>query len=247
MENTLFRYYSPSSEHYLSTFTKKELYFSHPSDFNDPFDCQIEYERALEDALTENELNDHYSLESLKNKLDDALKKIGVCCFCRAKKNQLMWSHYAASHKGICIGFNKRELLKGLAVAGIENVIYQSKHPLDNISGQLALAPHDNPPSLKTLLNIFIYPLLKTKYSYWKYERETRLIAHNFGVQPITNKAVQSVTFGLKTSEEDKLQILSELMKVQWEHVMVFQARKAEGRFAIEFDRLSKNGELICQ
>ena len=223
LNNVLFRYSNPRSDYFLDEFKNLQIHFSRPEHFNDPFDCQMEYLRALEDALEGVALNDHYSVELLKDKLEDVLSRIGVCCFCRAKKNQLMWAHYAEKHTGICIGFNRRELLRNLSVTGVEDVAYQSQHPLHNISGQIALLAHDEVPSMKRLLEVFIHPLLKTKYSYWKYERETRFIAPNSGLQSISNRAIQSLTFGLKTSDEDKERVYEELKKPQWKHVLLFQ------------------------
>ena len=121
-----------------------------------------------------------------------------------------------------------------------------NQHPLHNISGQIALLAHDEVPSMKRLLEVFIHPLLKTKYSYWKYERETRFIAPNSGLQSISNRAIQSLTFGLKTSDEDKERVYEELKKPQWKHVLLFQAKKVEGRFALEFDKLDKQELLVC-
>lgn len=247
MKNTLFRYSSPSSKFFLNELTKRELYFSHPSDFNDPFDCQMEYKRALEEALEQANLKEYFSSKKLSELLEHTLNNVGVCCFSRAKKNQLMWSHYAEKHTGICLGFNREVLRRDLSINLIKNVVYQASHPLDTMIGQFQILAMGDVPDIKTLLNTFIYPLLITKYSYWKYERETRFITKNYGTQSISNKAIQSLTLGLKISNDIKGKVFRLLQQPDWSHVKVYQAKKAQSRFALDFDRLSQSGELICQ
>ena len=33
----------------------------------------------------------------------------GILCFCRTKRNPVLWSHYADKHKGMCLGFDVRD------------------------------------------------------------------------------------------------------------------------------------------
>ena len=70
---------------------RKQLYFSSPINFNDPFEYYVEEEVE-------------------KNKVEDITKK-GIVCLSAAEptKNTLMWSHYADKHKGLCFEFEKAE------------------------------------------------------------------------------------------------------------------------------------------
>jgi hypothetical protein len=65
-----------------SIIVKRELYFSDPSTFNDPYDCNIGLH------------------------LRGYLKPFGVLCFSMEGCDMiLMFSHYANRHKGVCLQF----------------------------------------------------------------------------------------------------------------------------------------------
>ena len=68
--------------HVHDIITKRELYFSDPNKFNDPYDCKIaEY-------------------------LNKYLKPYYVLCFSTDKCDKiLMFSHYADCHTGLCLQF----------------------------------------------------------------------------------------------------------------------------------------------
>lgn len=148
-----------------------------------PLDMRIKYERYLKQSL----------------------QQVGICSFSKARKNQLMWSHYADEHKGICIGF-KEEYLKKAGVSFWKQMwniriiiplmillnvfiilrIMNALTEFDNICGDILLS------------------ILTTKYTSWKYERERRLIVENFGARKFEPLAVNSIAFGLRMKERDK-------------------------------------------
>lgn len=69
-------------EYVRNTIIKRELYFSDPSTFNDPYDCNIGLH------------------------LRSRLKPCGVLCLSTSECDQiLMFSHYADRHKGVCLCF----------------------------------------------------------------------------------------------------------------------------------------------
>jgi hypothetical protein len=84
----------------------------------------IDEEFGLEDLrrrrlkiATLNELNDPFELFSI-NLSDEAIRKAfketkdelsvnhGLFCFSRDWHNPVQWSHYAAKHRGLCLGFD---------------------------------------------------------------------------------------------------------------------------------------------
>ena len=82
------------SEYLFRTLINGEIRLAPPSSFNDPFDCPIE-------LLPGNN-------EALEKIYKECLK---VTCFTRPIKDGnreedvLFWSHYADSHKGVCIKY----------------------------------------------------------------------------------------------------------------------------------------------
>jgi hypothetical protein len=47
-------------------------------------------------------------IDILNAKLD-----IGICCFSDTYDSELMWTHYAGDHSGICIGYQPALLVEG--------------------------------------------------------------------------------------------------------------------------------------
>lgn len=104
----LYKYYS-YDEHSLAMLVNKELWASHPSRFNDPFDSAFS---------VANEHLAHY------------MQQKAICCFSGDHKNILMWSHYSDKHTGFCVGFNKKKLKQTGLLA---EVTYEANFPVLNM------------------------------------------------------------------------------------------------------------------
>lgn len=76
----------------------------------------------------------------------------GMLCFSRHWNNPVIWSHYADSHKGICLEFEVADTLA--------NPVNYIREPL----------PFDDPPTIETVRR-----MLLTKFDDWSYESEIRL------------------------------------------------------------------------
>lgn len=101
-----------------------------------------------------------------------------ICCFTVDNTNQLMWSHYAESYKGVCLGFNLSS----------ENVL-PVKYSQD-----------------KVILNSFddLEFALFTKNSCWSYENEYRIVSFGTrGKVKFSKNSLKSITFGHKVSDLD--------------------------------------------
>ena len=119
-------------------------------------------------------------------------RNLGVTCFSESNENILMWSHYAGSHCGFCLGFDTNlspfmpeKLLK----------VYYSK---TNVYPPLSLKdiPHN--------LNL-IDTQLGLKSCHWEYENEWRLFAGGGNKEyPYNSKSLTGIYFGYRMSEENK-------------------------------------------
>ncbi len=136
----LYKYRSLSGDSFKFThdiFMKNGLYFPHPDQLNDPFDCNlIPYLKDLTKEQAMNYLNAcdskkweskgmdlnkfkeyimgkpiSYLQEYLETNPFKAIRNVGVLSFSERRKDILMWGHYADSHSGICIGFDYYKLL----------------------------------------------------------------------------------------------------------------------------------------
>ena len=133
-ENHIFKF-MPFGVNALKTLIKNELWFGSPQNLNDPFESHFEIEfkggdlptyeiltkyyeeelqisNALKDKLMYCSIDINYFLKDIKEAILKSLKeKSGICSFSKSYLNTKMWSHYADSHKGICLIFDKKILL----------------------------------------------------------------------------------------------------------------------------------------
>ena len=154
--------------HIIKDIINNEITLSSPKKFNDPMDPLIKI--WLADRKNKNK-------DKIERKtyqfIDNTIDKIRICCMASQKTkeilqskqyiyNTLMWSHYADSHKGICIQYKvspsqfkdeKNRIIRLL------DVNYNKKFPLNG--------------------DIFFTDSLVVKSNYWKYENETRIIMYS--------------------------------------------------------------------
>ena len=139
----------------------------------------------------------------------EVIEKYRITCFSKkyySKKSFLMWSHYAESHKGICLEFNnKREPdLKKLKKFIPVNVQYKSKLP--NIYSQADFESND---------------WLWIKSILFKYEGEVRIIRKVKNANPSSSfsfpkKYLTKIIFGVNTSEKT-IQLIKDILLNQYE------------------------------
>jgi hypothetical protein len=120
------------------------------SDLNDPFDC-----RSIS-------FTDHEQRQNYKEYLSEYMKEKGILCFSKSWSNPVLWSHYANSHKGLCLELEAED-------GFCREVNYISKVSLNSI-------PDIKKPTEgeKNILDQSVYK----KFSHWKYESETRKIVN---------------------------------------------------------------------
>lgn len=236
MNNSLFKFrtFTPKS---FDIFNNQELWFALPKSLNDPFECPFDDDEVKKELAKCPQMSEH-RIDEVASELKGAFKLLGVCSFSRARKNQLMWSHYANEHKGFCIGFNKRLLLESHRDSIALDVNYQSAQPsaLELISG-FEVNPISN--SLEGNINHSVFSdLIRTKYTYWSYERETRIILPQSCALKFPHKALRSVALGLRAEGSEVERLLEILKQKQWKHVKVYQAEKVKGQFALHFNEI---------
>jgi hypothetical protein len=153
---------------------------------------------------TENYSNIYESIKDVyKTDIEDiiykAAKRIGIFSMTTIKDSLLMWSHYADSHKGICIEFsrtNENELGNRSRCFPVEYSSFVKN--IDVIDLKDA--------------NVFKV-LFDHKSDDWSYEKEWRyLIPEGKKLIDFPGK-ISKIYFGLKCKEEIKNQIMSVLSK----------------------------------
>lgn len=139
-------YHLTSAEHAISDIALRRLKLARFSDLNDPFELIAANFREREVRKVVRDFKSAFDAQT------------GLLSFSEDWAEPLLWSHYAAKHRGICLGFNvPRHVL--------EKVTYQDERlraELDANVDPLQLQPH-----LQQALRC-------TKYRRWEYECEYR-------------------------------------------------------------------------
>ncbi len=140
-------------------------------------------------------LNDEAHIEQ-RNKINkkDIENTFGILSLTPNPMNYLMWSHYANSHTGYCIGFDSKLLF-------------------DEIGGALVKVKYETElPKLKLFEDIreFQQKLLATKMKDWEYEDEYRLININPPSRIVTysKEMIKEIFLGCNMPLENKNKII---------------------------------------
>lgn len=195
-----------------NSFTKKiitdnEMWFSNPNVFNDPYDCNtpinqntpladikawlqsVDFAPAHTDTDTlADQLKQNPNL--MKQNINNALSKTGVCCFSTLYDSILQWSHYSDYHKGICLKFDILENPDFFAlpiIVSYRKVMQHYNHFIQS--------------------DKIVEYLIQPKFDAWSYESEIRVVKHeNLMTQNGGNRAfkfkdscLKEVIFGVGT------------------------------------------------
>jgi hypothetical protein len=230
---------------------ESKLWMSAVADFNDPFDAQMAFSGggtaeqqkahlleifrttptpAGHNPLTEAEFEKKAAAAIAAGNIgtaaqrgyDNALAKMGVCCFASDARSILMWSHYATSHRGICAVFEPaagpEPLLEALPVK------YTREYPkFDKVL--------DDPMQLARR------GLLR-KFKRWQYEGERRIIRMNSSRSFITFQppALLGIILGCVASDETQ-KIVGELVEERVANkqpdVQILRAKKHSERYEL--------------
>lgn len=140
-------YHLLTGENALSDLFRRRIRISRFADLNDPFE------------LLAAKTDERRFRKGLRSWRDDFNQSHGLLCFSKRWENPVLWSHYAAKHRGVCLGFDVADEL-------IEEVQY--------VKDRLAIRFVEGNPD-KGLDESFVRDLLRTKYIHWEYEEEVRV------------------------------------------------------------------------
>jgi hypothetical protein len=254
----LYKYRSLSGESFRFVerlLLHNELYFSRPTEFNDPLDCcpvpslrvtEDEFAKYLNDlykrqmpelsstdrrrsvrAILNDPMRNHRSgaaVGAFRTAMNDAVNSAGVLALSARPDHILMWSHYADSHRGICLRFQASSTTPFFGRA--QRVLYQVERPVLNLI-------HDSPghQSEKALL---------TKADFWSYEEEWRIVEHEAGpgVHKFPSELLDGVILGARISQGNRESILSWLRQ-RPTPTEIFQAQIDPAKFRLQIAALS--------
>lgn len=263
--------YRQDNDHTLQILKNQELYFSFTRDFNDPFDCRIIVScdgsdenswRALAERWHIPEPTWQKALELLQsidfdsNKIKQLydkhkFKTYIICCLSEIRDNVPMWSHYAKSHHGICVGF-EIETRDNLLFMKIDD--HDPKdHPNGLLSyGFLPISKVEYSDECPEPYGIFddprhILEFLKIKGKSWEYEQEHRIILPhgeiNKNIIRFDKLILKEVILGCNIQNKFKEQVL-ELIANEYisngYNVDVFESHLSDSRYELNIEKIEK-------
>ncbi len=132
----------------------------------------------------------------------------GIYSLSKNNLDELLWAHYANSHKGFCIEYDLDILLKlnkEMAFPNNELSVFDIRYQKRPYN--LTIKDMNN---LKDVAN-FMSRILGYKSIKWKYENEIRIICAKSGTVKYDYRAVKSIYFGLKMQKEQENEIMKKL------------------------------------
>lgn len=212
----LYRYRRPN-EYTLKEISEFQLYVAAPNDLNDPFEsgAQVKIDdKKLRDSFIDfcvkNGRNtaigaaaefDRTAIArtatSLTRFIDERRQRSGVVCFSAVPDSIRMWSYYAESHEGICVGYRSTF---GPFIAAMKVNYMNPEQPLDLMD------------ALKTDPAILADHVSLRKAAEWEFEQEYRLCVGDFGsnprLLPFKPEAIAEIRFGARIKEEFRQKVL---------------------------------------
>lgn len=188
----------------LINLERNQVYLSKVNFVNDPYEgihnykisedcreqfCRLFYQHKYESKM----IDDKYFNEYLNNIKLDHIKtflETGISCFSNICDSLLMWGHYADSHQGICIEFDREEsIFKSLIEVKYVNspftIIIDSK---EKVCEEYLLSISEN--------------VIASKHKSWEYEQEFRLIGHAGTTYTYDISSIKAIYFGSKVIEK---------------------------------------------
>ncbi|APP09250.1 hypothetical protein VH1709_contig00129-0001 [Vibrio harveyi] len=222
--------YVPFSEGSLQILKSSTMKFSSAPEFNDPFDCVVNYDvdSSIDAYMSRPEILDQIASglgllpehvqehnEELRGRIrtviesgaihDTLMEKVGICSLSKSHDNILMWSHYADNHKGFVVEFtldvnDERIVNNPEFFFGGNDVEYSHDMPI-KVVGTDNFSDH--------------YRQFLVKSQDWKYEQEYRVLSTNkgAGIHKFDHRLISSVIVGAKMPPENYRILVNEVVE----------------------------------
>jgi len=191
---------------------------------------------SLPETELKKELSD-YSTKLVRKRLSTFLR---IRCFSAlsVKKtlNNVIFSHYGDSHKGLCYIFNTEKLVPVNSRESLTKVRYCCKpasieHKTDYSEDDLNDIGHD---------------MISIKYKDWEYEKEWRLLVNSEFPHKIHEtmkfplNSLEAIVLGIETTKEDEERIIK-LVEKRPSKLKMFRAKQILGSFELQY----KNNPIL--
>ncbi len=229
-----------------------QLYFPSPRKFNDPFDCRVFFrspagtkarKRFLDayvrkcypgisreerrTTIAQNNKKKQFAtlLEKARQNVQNLVDDFGVLSLSAVPDSILMWSHYALSHTGLCLGFNTEGYFDE-ALPVKYQLTYPSIEPIQSVKETQSY----------TMAKAFLF----TKSSCWAYEREWRLLKlDGDGPRTFPPRQLSKVILGCRMEPENTDRVRSWLNTREAE-TELFKAEILDDDYGLRIRRIKR-------
>ena len=205
------------------------------NDFNQKDHIEIQREVQRLNSLPETELKKEFSDYSTKLVRKRFSFFLRIRCFSalNVKKtlNNVIFSHYGDSHKGLCYIFNTEKLVPVNSRQSLTEVRYCCKPA--SIEYKTDYSEND--------LNNIGHDMISIKFQDWEYEKEWRLLVNAEFPHKIHETikflpiSLEAIVLGLKTTKEDEERIIK-LVEKRPSKLKIFKAKQILGSFELHYE-----------
>lgn len=265
LPEVLYKFRSWEDKFHRQIINDSLAFFTSPLRFNDPFDCAIpvhfgklssheilqdinEHLKQHQPHLKRSERRakarelkkqKHYKNMELQTQLQREIRAsaFGIFSLTSNPNNIVMWSHYADSHKGFCIGFDIQKLLKtalGLTTYGGRTLpVLLELHKIN----YMETFPYMDRQRLSTWKRMIIP--VTTKSTDWSYEEEYRVLAYGAPdrAAAIPKGTIVKLILGCETPKEQKAELI-DIVADKHSNIDLYQAKKKTDAFGVVFEQI---------
>ena len=187
-----------------------------------PNKSRIDQEELAIRMQNDHILDDEHNLEDFdKVTFKSLCTDYGIYCLTPDEKNLLMWSYYADSHKGFCIGYNAKYLVEcGLFGLGGE-ILYTNEFP--------------KMPLFATETDNSLIKLLFTKWDIWAHEKEYRLVHRykNSKKHTLEQEAISEIILGCMVPDNQRIAFVNAIKDIL-PNIKIYQIEQSKNGFGLE-------------
>ena len=217
----------------LETLLKNQIYAPPFVDLNDPFEGMYSEEitrlaKLLGQTFKVNSSDVIENFEKIKN----YKTKLGIYSLSTTFSDELMWAHYANSHKGFCLEYETTKL--------------KDKYLAPEMVTELQVDYKPKPQTLTYLdikeKNETLKKLFATKSLKWSYEKEVRLIFDSFELKNYHHSALTGIYFGTRFPTEKKQQLINSLTN---RDISFYEMYREDNSYNLKRKLVHKNKRII--
>jgi len=212
----------------LSAIEKNYFWGSNFDQLNDPCETLISSDKFKSLTKTFVKLmnkNFEPELEKVHEALDNVIsrvREIGIYSLSASYNDELLWAHYANSHKGFCIEYDLDLLLESYPTDKVYSFpIKYSKNP-----PEVAVSDMSDKEGIS-----IVKKLAGNKSRKWDYEKEYRIITQKSGEHSYNFRAVKAIYFGLRMFDDWKEEMMNTL---KGRGIEYYQINQVKGKYLFE-------------